>query len=267
MPRTEPMTSIACTDVVLERLHSLLPTGLGRGDVEAWLRAPLAGAPLCRRLVEPILALQPRRVRLRGGPVAEALKSALEREGCFGLELVLDERSDLGAWRLPGDGLLDLDVDLGLPDLLTRPERVQALPGDRTPGLGVPFSERRVPLGGPEGELLVRLDTSAGLRRAALGVLTGAIGPYPSAGTLRGDALVAREARIHPTVHTSGACAVGAGSFVAPGAWLDEGAIVGRDCYVGPGARVSDSVLLDGARAEAGEVVEGVVRSRSSDLF
>jgi mannose-1-phosphate guanylyltransferase len=55
-----------------------------------------------------------------------------------------------------------------------------------------------------------------------------------------------------------GPALVGDGALIRPGAVVD-GSVIGRDCIVGPGARVVRSVLIGGATVESGATVSGSI--------
>ncbi len=208
--------------------ETLAPLGLTRHERELWLRAPIGGEPLFRRLVEPLVRLGISSLPLFGSVLAEDLARLLERSPCFGIRAVSlpDPLPSHG----PGSGFV-----ASLPDLA--------------------------------GSAFRSLDKPASLMELARRGLYVLAGLAPPAGSWRGSLLLGARSRVGKRVLVTGRAAVGRDSLVRGRTVLGPDTVIGRHCFVGAGARLESCVLLDGSTVRPGEVLEGVVRLGTRDLI
>ncbi len=222
--------------VTLGSANLLLPGGLTRDEASLWLEAPMRGAPLYRRWIEPLLGQGLRGVHLHPDETAPLVRELLASRGAFGLEVA----------KLPPAAPADMQLRFapaGLPDV------------DPDAGLFAALHASCRPTDSPRA-----------LIQAAVAALRGELGPYPAVGTESRRGLVGHGARIHASVRFRGLSAVGDGCRIGRDVTLGPGAVLGRNCRVAPGAFLADAVLLDGTRVGPGERLVGVVRTPRRDL-
>ena len=108
--------------------------------------------------------------------------------------------------------------------------------------------------------------TAADLLVTARMVLEGDCGWLTPFGLHDGQLLRGAGVRIGRGVEVLGSAAVGDVSSVGRDVRLGFGAIIGRRCVIGAGARLEDCVVLDDCEVFPGEVLSGVVRTPGGDL-
>lgn len=260
-------------NVTLFDVESLAPHGLGPTDLRAWLMAPIAGEPLYRRLVEPLLGLRVQGLRIGEGPVGVGLMKLLGERPVFGLP---DPREPLrfgpaGELILPGAGLMGLDLRtliesaeaLECPHLargmdrtgsflscsvFVRPEACSMRPRSLAPVARVqPFQ-------------FWKLGSATGLIQVTRDALYGRLPTIDAAGAWRGGVLLGPRVSLRTPIPAGVRIAVGTESRVESGAVLGDGTIVGHRCLVGSGSHVENSVLLNGSRVHRGDDLRGMVR-------
>lgn len=285
--------------VVVTGARRLVPEGLDRPSIAAWLAAPIGGVALARRVLEPLLGLGVRVVEVVSDRAAPAFASAVNGGSCFGIVAgVIDSAEAVSANDrplvvLPCSGIATADLadalraaDSGdgdrwaivplLGDDGTRSVAVVAgRNAPKTPLLKDDLTEEHVRASAVAlGVQLVRrewgrfhrTDSPVALRHVAQAAISGSWRGGSPIGTWQGPVLVGARARLGRETSGGGTAAVGEESFVAQGAEIGDGAVIGVRCYVGPSALVRDAVILDGSEVRPGETVEGVVRCGTRDL-
>ena len=279
--------------IILYGIGRLFPGGLDTAERVDWLRAPLAGAPLYRRMLEPIHALGADIIDVvDSGPGSRAFVELLTEHPCFGLRArLLAPQGFQGLVSeplliVPASGLFSIDLDeivsaLYDGDDSLAPVTVTSMvcsDEDSEPLVAVPagivLSRDLIPepyiaeliddAAGVGRELVTRgeerlwrVDSPAALHEVARAALQERT--YDAVGDLSGSLLLGAHAKVSPDAVVDGVAAVGANSFVAPGAMLTDGAIIGEDCYIAEGALVSDAIVLDGTRLAPGDCVMSTV--------
>jgi hypothetical protein len=257
-------------------IEALAPSHLGPADLRAWLMAPIAGEPLYRRLLEPLVGVNVARIRTTTGGVGRALAALVEERPVFGLgdAFGADMKQATGELLLPGSGLISLDVSAliaraeaeRLPYVVrakrtlhrSRGNSIFVRPANCQRGAftSAPAQLEESFKFSPTGSVKTLLASS---KSALMRRLPG----LEPAGVWRRGVLLGARATVKATVPEAARAAVGAGSRVEMNVLLGEGAIVGEGCLVGEGAHVEDSILLDGAWVRSGEMLCGAVRSAS----
>lgn len=283
--------------VVITGANRLVPQGLDRPSIAAWLAAPIAGVPLARRVLEPVVGLEVSVLDVISDRAAPAFASAVNAGPCFGMCAgVIDSAESVSVGERPLIVLPCVGVYVGdIGPAVREPAPVGGwavipLRGDdgsravvvvasaespkepllrgvldihtveaAAQDLGIPCVRRAA------GRYL-RTDSPVALRHAAQTALREDWTGGQAIGVRRDAVLVGARAWIGRETLTGAAAAIGEESFVSIGAEIDDGAVIGARCYVGPGAVVRDAVLLDGAEVAPGEIVEGVVRIRTRDV-
>jgi len=249
--------------VHLADLERLCPEGLGPDDLRAWLRAPIAGEPLLKRLLQPLVGLPVDRITARPSRAAEALDACLP---LFGFHLDLEDGLEDAHVVLPAQGLLEVD----LATLLQRAERAEVqLRADAVDACGARVGRLRVRLGkrGPStcAQALSSLrlwttGTAFELLSTSRRALEGDVKNLTPGGRWIDALLTAPHARCRGEIVPPGPASLGEDSIVEAGALLEPGAIVGDACFVGRSARVGNALILDGSTVHAGAELRDVVR-------
>lgn len=291
-PAVRPRVRVRLADV-----ERLAPPDADAALRRAWLRAPMLGLPLYRRILEAFVGLDVSVVRCDDGPVGRTFAELAAEEPVFGFRVSVGESE----WRA-ADGAFDLFVPGGGPTFgdvaaacaraaAAAPRRVLLAPvatqdGGRAAAVfaardrlgedgaagardfaaalrSVPAGERSALCAGP---LAVReAGHPAALRALAADALEGMLGSWTPAGRWRGELLLAPNASAAADAHAAGPSELGRGSSAGPGAVLGPGAATGAFVWIGGGARVASSVVLDGSDVAPGVALRGVVRFRRSD--
>ncbi len=291
---SDSTVATGATRVLIYGVDDMVPSVLEESEKRAWLATPLAGAPLYRRLLEPLVGLNVQELDiLNTGPAARALAELMALRGYFGTRPTLVNPSDVHAMNIehmllyPGNVVSFDTADLrsrlmsafsqrGRAAVLRMVERggsgeavLVAGPASlflRPELLDAPSFEcaRDIARSGDDASVVFdtvrvyRPDTPARLVDLSRAALTEKL--FSPVGEYFNGVLIGPRAKICKGAVLDGAAAVGAESYIAPSAMLCEGSIVGEDCYIGEGALVSDAVVLDGAHVEPGEFVLSVVR-------
>lgn len=292
-----PETGTDAVCVVLSGAGRLVPSGLDRSSIAAWIAAPIGGVPLARRIVEPLVGLGVRVLDVVSDRAAPAFAAAVNGGPVFGMCAgVIDSAESVAVGDralvvMPVHGIVHADLAgaMRAADAAGGWAIIPLLGDDgssavvvcasaksvRTPGLCGAADAAAVELAAAEaGATLVRMpagrflrtDSPVALRHAAQTALEPEWVGSRAIGTWAGRVLVGSRARLGRETIVGGTCAVGEESFVAQGAEIGDGAVIGARCYVGVGSLVRDSVVLDSSEVQAGEIVEGVVRIGTRDL-
>lgn len=282
-------------DVIIYGSGWIVPQGLAGEDIDAWVRAPFAGAPLFARLFGPLGGIDTRCVWVVDeGPASHALVRALRSSRRFGANVSLasvgyfSAPTSVPTLTVPASGIsvddlvaiVSSGVRAGKGSITVLPmcsacrgicEVAMLLP----PGVSLshlPTVDRSLghvcnwidhesrPLALLEPTTLTLVNTPSHLiERARCAILD-----YRTArvGQLRGTLLVGEGVEISEGAVLSGAIAIGANSVIASGAVLCNGAVIGECCYIREGTMVADAVVLDGAHVRAGDHLVSTVVGR-----
>lgn len=257
-------------------IEALAPRHLGPADLRAWLMAPIAGEPLYRRLLAPLVGVNVAQIRLTTGCVGRALAAVVQERPVFGLGDLLqaDVGAEAGELFLPGSGLIGLDVAAliaraeaeGRP-LIAREKQAPGLSPRNSVFVRPPNCRRGASSAAPAlvGQRFEFSPTGSvkALLMASKSALRQRLAGLEPVGLWRRGVLLGARAHVQAILKEAAHAAVGAESRVEAKVLLGEGAIIGEGCLVGEGAQVEDSILLDGARVGNGELLCGAVRSAS----
>ena len=280
--------------LAIARASALVPDWVQTAHMIPWLSAPIAGRPLMRRILETFVGCDVQSLHLdlsRKNPssqtgIAQALNQDIEP--CFGMSTeplltwTTRKRGDDDIVAIYRPGSIDptaLRVALISQSMEQQPT-VQSVHNGEGGLLLCPARaisnatmledllsaspqgwQELLPHQGSEWKTLQPgVGSALDLLRLAQESLHGEPGLYSPFGQDHGGLLLGPGARIHRKAQVLGRCAVGAGSYVAPHATLHEGAVIGRNCYIGTQAHIKDAIVLDGTRIVAGELVRHCVR-------
>ncbi len=295
----DPRSEHKAFDILVYGSDWLVPRQLVGEDIDAWARAPLAGAPLFARLFEPLGGIDTRCVWvIDEGPASQALARALRCSRRFGANVAmassayLDAPTSVPTLAVPASGIsVDDLVAIVSGGARAHEEAITVLPmqsarreaGDSamllprgTPLLHMPIADRSLrkirtwidnqsrPLELLETSVLKLVNTPSYLvDRARAAILDYHTTPV---GELRGTLLVGDGVHLSGGAVLNGTIAIGANTVIAPGAVLCNGAVIGERCYVGEGAMISDAVVLDGVHVRGGDHLVSAVLGRHMRL-
>jgi hypothetical protein len=284
----------SATRVLVYGVEDMVPSVLDDAEKRAWLSTPLAGAPLYRRLLEPLVGLNVAELDiLDTGSAARALARLMATRGYFGTTprlVAAEEIESMAIEQLvlyPGnmlslnareltsrlmaafsegsagtilrmterDGAGEAVVVAGRAAQFLKPELLSKPTFECATDLAKKSASRPISCDAIRG---YRPGTPARLVDLARAALDEKL--FSPVGVYEDGVLIGPRAKICKGAVLDGAAAVGAESYIAPSAMLCEGSIVGEKCYVGEGALVSDAIVLDGAHVAPGEFVLSVVR-------
>jgi len=287
--------------VVIYGVDQLAPEEAHGGDLRGWMRAPLGGAPFYRRMLEPIAGFEPTEIIvLDSGEASQCLVECLRQRPYFGHSARLVANDDIAetfddsTLLFPGWGVLSM-TPVSFLEFACRGSdddsavvcgRAHADQSDAIVALlprGCRFPKRFVTqlssgalghVAKLEGLEFHRqtlpsfdlVDTPYRLQDLARRFVEEEGLGFAFVGEFHDGVLLGPRAEISPGATVQGAVAVGAESYIAPGAALYHGAVIGEGCYIGEGALISDAVVLDGTTVQPGDFVISTVHGADGDV-